>query len=179
MNLGRACCVVVLLVTFGLTACGETKSRTAWGDVVVRVGRTEITEAMLAHWTAIETVLSYEHKAVEPLPKKAYEAVEHHILEILIVDYWTKEEARARGVRATNLEVEQAVHREFPTTTDFDSLLAGTGERPADARFLIEHELLARKLQAAKPESNGLTKNWGAVTSCRAGYVVDGCRQYR
>jgi SurA N-terminal domain len=169
----------VLIAVLGLAGCASTKSRgmNAPGEVVVRVGRTAITKAMLAHWTAVETVLSYEHKAVH-LSRQAYEAVEHHILEILIIDYWTKEEARETGLRATSQEIEQALHREFPTKADFDSLLAGTGERPADKRFLIEYELLTNKLQAKNPQSDGITRNWGALTNCQPGYIVNGCKQY-
>jgi hypothetical protein len=134
--------------------------------------------------------------------KQKYQALQDHMLDILITNYWVSEEAANKGLRVTAKEVQQAFHRQFPTQAKFRKFLAITGERPSDQRLLIKHKLLLEKLQWSVsplrghvgPESeqmadqvdlsidklsDELKRKWTPQTNCRAGYVVSECRQFR
>jgi hypothetical protein len=214
------------------------------GDVA-QVGRHSLSKAALAHWTAIEGVLTYEYKPTRPIPKGAvpdppayrdciaylastsvkqaiagklgaatraqlrkqcresYLAIQHHILEILLTDYWFSEEAAEKGMKVSSAEVEHAIDAEFPSQPAFHKFLHATGERPADKRFLTESLLLLQKLQESvsplrsKPTGEresaemsarvdqayeqldkAMKRKWIPRTNCRPGYVVLECRQY-
>jgi hypothetical protein len=134
--------------------------------------------------------------------KQEYEAVQRHMLDILITNYWVSEEAATKGLKVTAKEVQRALDRQFQTRAKFRKFLAITGERPADQWSIIEHKLLLEKLQWSVsplrghvgPESeqmanqvdlsiaklgDDMKKKWTPQTNCRAGYVVSECRQYR
>lgn len=110
------------------------------------------------------------------------ERVQDHILEILITDDWMHEEAIVRGVRVTRGEVDRVVSGEFASRANFHRFLRLTGEREADERFIVESELLVSRLAVGKPEGSlagEVIARWTPRTSCRPGYVISVCRQYK
>ncbi len=124
------------------------------------------------------------------------ELLEHHMLDILITYYWLSGEAASRGVKVTAAELKQTLARQFPSEAAFHRFLALTGETASDERLLLTKSLLDTKLQQSVMASKGLTskqqqeealikfseefaRRWTARTSCRPGYVVSECRQYK
>jgi hypothetical protein len=119
-------------------------------------------------------------------------------LGILILFDWLNEELADRGGKVTDKEVQQQLsifkHQEFPTEADFYKYLASTGMSVSDMLLLMKNGVLGTKLQQ-KVVAKGLTaqqqgqafakfatefkKKWTAKTSCRPGYVVPGCKQYK
>lgn len=129
------------------------------------------------------------------------QALRHHVLEILLTDYWVAEEARILGIRASAAEVQRALAATFASTAELERFLRYTGARLADERFLIESQLLLARLQArVRPVRLGggretaqmaseidaadgrlaraMKRKWVPQTDCRAGYVVVECRQH-
>jgi len=124
--------------------------------------------------------------------------LQRHILDILLIAYWLKDEASEKGVRITNGEIEQVLHRIFPKRASFRRYLAFTGEHESDERLIIEKDLLdSRLLKLKEAEQAGgrqvtvherqlatieaareFTSKWAARTWCRAGYVVSECKQF-
>jgi hypothetical protein len=125
--------------------------------------------------------------------KQKQEALRHHMLDILITNYWLEGEGAARGIAVSDAEVTQALDRQFPTQAAFRSFLKITGEKASDERALLRASLLATKLQqavaargltAAQQQqalakfTSEFTQKWSARTSCQPGYVVQECKQY-
>lgn len=135
--------------------------------------------------------------------KQKYEAVQRHILDILITDYWVSEEAASKRLKVSAKEVQRALQRQFPSQAKFREYLSITGERPADQRALIKHQLLLKKMQwrvsplrghtVTGPESEQMInavdlslarlgeemrRRWTPRTDCRVGYVVSECSQF-
>ncbi|THD79802.1 MAG: hypothetical protein E7812_08745 [Phenylobacterium sp.] len=127
--------------------------------------------------------------------------MQHHILEILLTDYWTSGEASDKGLKVTAWEIRQVLRREFASRAEFRQFLDLTGERPSDERFLIEDELLLKKfdwlvspLRGRKGPEHGkesaevdeayakfgkaMKRKWILRTNCRTGYVIVICSQY-
>jgi hypothetical protein len=113
--------------------------------------------------------------------EQEHEAVEHHILEILITNVWMHEEAHADDVAVSRGEVEREIRQAFPVKAEFDRFLAVTGESSADARYIMESKLLTIKLQRKRGEglAGQVLARWTPRTSCRAAYVIPGCKQYK
>ncbi len=107
------------------------------------------------------------------------------------------DEAHRRKLGVTAREVEQALEGQenaYTTRSDFAALLKESGRTIADLRFELEAELaftaLRRMLAPDEGETTASshrarggfltrwTSRWKAQTDCRAGYVVDSCRQH-
>jgi hypothetical protein len=121
------------------------------------------------------------------------------VLEILITFDWMNGEIADKGVKVTEKEIqpvfEQFKHSEFPTEEAFHKYLAYTGMSISDVMLLMKNTLLGTKIQQNITVRKGLTaqqkqqaftkfvqeyqKKWTAKTSCRTGYVVPGCKQYK
>lgn len=126
--------------------------------------------------------------------RQKQETLRHHMLDILITNYWLEGEGAARSVTVSDAEVQQALDRQFATPAAFRGFLKITGEKASDERALLRASLMATKLQQAVAAQKGLTaaqqqqalakftseftKKWSARTSCQPGYVVQECRQY-
>lgn len=132
-----------------------------------------------------------------------YRAVEQHILNVLIVFQWNIQEAEADGINPSETEVRKEFTRfsaeKYPKPGELQRLLAYTGERLSDEfmrerQDLIGNGLLERQLatmgidpahftaaqeRAYLAWSNNRIRHWVAKTSCRKGYVVNNCKQYR
>jgi hypothetical protein len=129
---------------------------------------------------------------------KRHTSLQRHVLDILLIYYWLRNEAAERGVEVTSSDVEHVLDRIFPSAAAYHRYLAITGERPADERLIIQKDLLDTKLlqldeakyrqqttaahqseRALVEAAKAFTKKWRARTSCSAGYVVSECEQYR
>jgi hypothetical protein len=224
----------LLVLTFGLSACGNSEQET----IVARVGTDAITLSNLERWTAIEASLAYAERPLGATPKgvvpdppdyvncigylraitkpepgqsaltteklkrlcaEKHERLRRHILDILLIHDWLKNEAAERGVKLTNAERETLLHRVAPTPAALHRYLSNTGERLADLRLIIERDLLDTKLERlmdARIKHDGVTSEhqreralvkaateftnkWASKTYCHAGFVVSECRQYR
>ncbi len=140
------------------------------------------------------------------LCEQEHDALLSQMLERLIAHYWLKEEARRAGVAVSRRELQQALERQFPTTTQLSRFLAFTGLRAADERLIVNDGLLTDKWQRATlpvfarlrrskpPEtlqmvgevdselaklSVSMRKRWTPRTVCSAPHRVLACSEYR
>ena len=121
--------------------------------------------------------------------------LQRHVLDILITNYWLRGEADARGVAVAEGELREAIDRQFPSEEAFRRFLRLTGETASDDMFVVKGDLLTNKLRQLVTSAQGLTseqqqlayarfndafaKRWRAQTTCRQGYVVAECREYK
>ncbi len=196
---------LAVLVSAGLLAagCGGSSSTTstpsvpaspavapvqgtaATADAVAYVSSTPISKASYEHWLAIERALG------------AAGSPSHQALGFLITSQWVLGEAAARHIEVSEAEVKQRyaqlVHESFPKAGSLKKYLAKSGETEADLLARIKVELLASKV-AAKVTSGksssqrtallsafekGFHEHWKAYTDCKAGYVMEDCKQYK
>ena len=146
---------------------------------------TPISKASYQHWLAVETALG------------AAGSPSHQALGFLITSEWVLGEAAARHVEVSEAEVKQRytqlVHESFPKAGSLKKYLAKSGETEADLLARIKVELLASKIAAkvtAGKSSSQRTallsafeknfhEHWKAYTDCKAGYVMEDCKQYK
>jgi hypothetical protein len=123
------------------------------------------------------------------------QAVQGHILEILVTNDWMHEEARRLGVTVPSAEVDHMVSDEFSSRAHFERYLRLTGEHEGDYQWIVESELLVAKLQKQAASKPGLTAEqrgaaeggfggsviarWTPRTSCAPGYVIYVCREFK
>lgn len=122
-----------------------------------------------------------------------YHRLASHVMDLLLTDFWIREQARTAGIGAAAREVNETVSQELPTRQRLRRFLKITGETLSDERFVVESKLLLRKLQlhasigltgeqrerAIGELASQLTRRWRPGTSCRSPYVVVECSQYR
>lgn len=124
-----------------------------------------------------------------------YRVLQRHMLNLLITSYWTSGESAARGVKVSDAEVQTALHRQFPTTSALARYMRFSGASEADERQLLRTNILTTKLQekisggglsGASPHAAALARflqqfprKWKPKTTCRPGYVVAECKEYR
>lgn len=126
--------------------------------------------------------------------RQRYEALQQHVLDILISSVWQNDAGAEQGIGVTDEEARQELERfklrEYPKKGEFQRFLAFSGLSVADELTRIKRNMLATRLQrsVAKKEltvrqqralAEAFARKWTARTSCRAGYVVPGCKQYK
>jgi foldase protein PrsA len=130
--------------------------------------------------------------------RRRYKTLRQYVLEFLIGAEWTLGEGAELGVRPTDAEARQRLKqvnkRYFPREADFKRYLSLTGQTLSDEMFRSKVQLLEVKLpQMIAPKgltaqqqrlayaklSDEYTKKWTARTSCRPGYIVSKCKQYK
>jgi hypothetical protein len=115
----------------------------------------------------------------------------------LITSEWVLREAAARHITVSEAEVKrryaQLVRQSFPKTGSLKKYLAKSGETEADLLARIKVEMLASRIAAqvtahkkASQRAAALRrfernfhKRWKSRTSCKAGYVMEDCKQYK
>jgi hypothetical protein len=117
----------------------------------------------------------------------------NQMLEILITSDWLTQEAASKGVKVSDAEVKRALHKKL-TTAALQKYLTFGGLSEAEEVFLLKRTMLGNTLREAveRPEHSraqrqqafiafyqGLQRKWTAQTTCRPGYVVSQCREYR
>jgi hypothetical protein len=127
-------------------------------------------------------------------------------LNSLIVSYWTIGAGRSLGMKANEAEararLKEVNARSFPSGADFTRYLRLTGQTLADMVFqskvqLFQVKMTAQLYAAVKRLPKGLTthqrrdalakvtngfppnEEWATRTTCRDGYVVSACKQYK
>lgn len=131
--------------------------------------------------------------------RQRYQMLRQTVLSFLITTAWMIGEGADQGLKVTNEEIKQRFEQvkkvEFSTNTEFERHLALTGETVADQLFRSKVKLLTAKIEQKLVYKKGLTtqqqrlalaefvhqfpKKWAARTSCRPGYVVPNCKQYK
>ncbi len=125
-----------------------------------------------------------------------YELLRRQTIEYLINSYGEIEEAAEVGVKANRHEVEESFDqlkaRDFPREAEMQHYLSSRDWSLADELFLVKRNILGPKM-LAKVERKLGTGGEAAVekfykedaakltaeTTCRAGYVVEGCSEYK
>lgn len=120
---------------------------------------------------------------------------------------WTIGAGMKAGLKATDAEVRQRLERTtktyYPKRTDFTRYLRLTGQTMSDVLFrakvqVFEVKLVALRTELEKSVPKGLSpqqlqktpfgkfvqdlppsKAWAARTTCRRGYVVSACKEYK
>jgi hypothetical protein len=122
-----------------------------------------------------------------------YESIRRHMLTILVTFQWLSREAAHQGIRLTNAEVEREVARyegeQFHSDAAFKAFLRYSGETLADELLVSRMDELGTRLQQKVVAERGVAgarkfftefpRRWKRVTSCRSGYVIPNCREYK
>ncbi len=131
--------------------------------------------------------------------RQRYQTLRQAALSFLINAEWVIDEGAEQGLKATDEEIRQRFEQVkkllFPTEAEFQKYLAITGETVSDQLFRSKVKVLSSKIEQKFIDKKGLTaqqqelayakfykefpKKWIARTSCRAGYVMVDCRQYK
>lgn len=130
--------------------------------------------------------------------RATYESIRRRILTFLIEGYWLRGEAAERHVSLTPREVHSFFEAErrahYPTPAAFRRLQEASHQSLADLEFAVKTRMLSSRLlrdfatrhprerseQATIAAFNSsIRSRWAPRTSCRPGYVVPYCRQYR
>ena len=118
-------------------------------------------------------------------------------ISFLITSRWMIDEAHRLKLGVTTADVDQALKEEeggYTSRSELTALLKEAGRSTADLRFEVETELAFTALRRMLASKEGATtplirsarsaflaqwtSRWKAQTDCRAGYVVDSCRQH-
>jgi len=127
-----------------------------------------------------------------------YQILRQQVLSSLITAEWLISEGQALGMKASSTEIkhksEQIRKSEFSSEAAFRKYLAYTGETLSDQLFRARVKAVSAKIEERLTHegstsqsqqrifstfSEQFPKKWAARTSCRPGYVVANCRQYR
>jgi Raf kinase inhibitor-like YbhB/YbcL family protein len=178
-----------------VTAAGQSASaapvaQTSAGPVVATVQQTPVTKASFEHWMSTTAAISHStaHGA----------ALKNQVLGFLITSQWVLAEAAHLGINASEAEVRQRLHqdtaKQFPKAAQLKHYLASVGETEADLLMRVKGELLDAKIaqhvtagKTASTEPHLLLSDfqksfearWRAHTSCRPGYVMEDCSEYK
>ncbi len=120
--------------------------------------------------------------------QKLYQAVKQQALSLLVSSYESIEFDAAHGIRVTDKEIKQHLERvkaeRFPKEGELQQYLANRSRTLSDELFLMKINLLTQKIsqkvtigreQFIKLAEEAKTFR----ASCRTGYVVENCRQYK
>jgi hypothetical protein len=139
-------------------------------------------------------------KAHRPIPAPAqlltkcrqlYQALKDQALEFLIESQWIIGLAGEEGFTVNDQEVaslfKETVAQETPKGSEFKRFLADNRRSLADELFIVKLDVLREKRStrlrdAGRKALVALTQagvRWTAKTSCRPGYVVNHCKQYK
>jgi foldase protein PrsA len=132
--------------------------------------------------------------------ERSYQTVQQHVLNVLIVFDWQIEEAAHQHLKLTDAEVKQQykrfIHERFPNQGELQRYLTNTGESLSDELLRMKIDLIGTKLtdkalaklggintpqqqQAFASSTTEYIKRWVAKTTCRPGYIVSNCKQYK
>jgi hypothetical protein len=118
------------------------------------------------------------------------QAMKLQAVGFLVESQWIIALAADEGVKASDQEVKQLFSRiraEYPTQAAFQQFLGRNRRSLADELFVVKLDVLREKLSkkltaGGKPMLAKLTddgQRWTEKTSCRAGYVVAHCKQFK
>jgi phosphatidylethanolamine-binding protein (PEBP) family uncharacterized protein len=166
-------------------AAAITKGSTSGVDAVAFVYRTPIAKASYEHWLSVEKALG-----VTDNPG-------HQALGFLITSDWVLAEAAARGISVSEAEVKrrlaQLERQNFPKAGSLQRFLARSHETGADLLARVKVEMLQSRTAAQVTAGKGASqrkallasfqqafqRHWKSYTTCRAGYVMEDCSEYK
>jgi hypothetical protein len=129
-----------------------------------------------------------------------YRSVQMGMLNVLIGFQWELQEGKASGVNPSEAEVREEYarysRRHFPNRGEQQRHLADTGESVGDELLRMRTDMISGRIFSKEKRRFGgiatkaqlrayatwavaTEKHWVARTSCRAGYVVEDCKQYK
>ncbi len=167
----------------------------ASGGAIATVDGAPIAKATFAHWLAVTTALGGAggHGA-----GSSTATLRDQTLGFLITAQWVLAEAAAQKLdvseAAAQKRLQEIQRKQFKRPAELHAYLAKAGETPADLLLRVKLELLesaiSRRASAAKRTATEkqaalaalqqeFQKKWKAKTSCRAGYVMEDCREYK
>jgi len=130
--------------------------------------------------------------SLKKLCEQRYEELRQQVLGSLISGEWLIGEGETLGLTATQKAIEQRMERArrngYHSEAEFQRDLSLAGETVADQLFrskikvfseAIERRYTSKGAPALQALISGLPKRWAAKTSCRPGYIVPNCRQYK
>lgn len=157
----------------------------ASADAVASVSGVPIARAGYEHWLAVERALGGSSNPG------------HEALAFLITSQWVLSEAAARKISVSEAEVKQRLakvkRQSFPKASSFARFLSTSGETEADLLARVKVELLQERIAAqVGVGKNGsqrsatlaaferaVQQHWKAQTTCKPGYVMEDCVEYR
>lgn len=158
------------------------------------VAGTPIAKAALAHWTSVTAAL--DHSKLRAAD--AASGLRDGVLGFLISERWVNDEAARLGVAVSAAEarrrVEQVTAKQFPKAGALQRFLAGSGgETISDLRERARLELLEGKISRRELDGKsgaagdallnrfrvGFERRWRGRTTCRPGYVMEDCSEYK
>ncbi len=124
--------------------------------------------------------------------QELYRALRLQATAYLINVTWVTDVYAEDGVRASSQDIQRALARDKATHYSepgaFERYLAGTRRSLADELIVVKLNVLSEKIQQ-KVRAEGLQRvthdlseaalRWTAKTSCRPGYVVPHCKQFK
>jgi phosphatidylethanolamine-binding protein (PEBP) family uncharacterized protein len=162
-------------------------------EAVAVVAGTPIAKSELDHWTAVTVALSGS-RLKRGAPSTA---LKDQALGFLITSKWVLGEAAAMGVAVSAAEASQRLDqlqaKQFPTVSALKKFYGTSGETRANLLERTKVEMLeskiAQRVMAGKTGAAGnalldrfrtsFEARWRGRTSCRAGYVMEDCRDYK
>jgi hypothetical protein len=141
--------------------------------------------------------------SVEGLCHNLHQALQRQALAYLINGLWIEEQAAEQGIKVTTQEVVQSFKnvnaKEHPSQAALQSFLAGREWSLSDYLYLLRRDRLMAKLGAKREQLARSTikghaeaveraiieldveesKKWPRRTSCRPGYVIPLCKQFK
>jgi Raf kinase inhibitor-like YbhB/YbcL family protein len=184
----------VATVTTTVTQASGSQAPSAGGEAVAMVDQTPIAKATFDHWMAVTAALSHSTTRAPA----AYTARRNQVLGYLITSQWVLDEAAHLGVSASEAQVHRRLAqfraKQFPKASEFAKYLASVGESEADLLQRTKAELLESKISqrvtAAKTAGTDVSTalstfqssfyaRWKQRTSCKVGYVMEDCREYK
>jgi hypothetical protein len=130
--------------------------------------------------------------------RKIYEGIQARVLNFLVTGYWLRGEAAEMHASVSQAEVHRKFkeyrQEDFPTPAAFQRLEEASHQSVRDLEFAVETRMLSTRLleRFTRRVGNGKTEQatitafnryiasrWLPRTSCKPGYVVKDCKQYR
>jgi hypothetical protein len=146
-------------------------------------------------------LVGHPQEGVKPTREEArvkcateYKNYKETILGVLIDYYWSTGEGAAKGVRVSDAEVARFIKRAYPHPGELATYLKVTHESLDDERLNVRGKLMGEKLVARASQNahsqaerlRAITKyvkdeeaKWRPRTSCKPGYVVSRCKEFR
>lgn len=169
----------------GIVQPGASTQSSRTTDAVATVDGTPIAKASYEHWLAVDRALGVAHSP------------QHHALGFLITSSWILGEAAKRHISVRNGEVHKRLAnleaKSFPKAGATRAYLRRSHQTTADLQARVKVELLqgriAEEVTKGKPKTQHeavlaaferhFAAHWKALTSCKPGYVMEDCKEYK
>jgi foldase protein PrsA len=147
--------LLICLVLLGISAVISSAGGVDDDDVATVEDAGDIPKTEFNHWFAIiasQPQPGQKKKAVPPKPgTKEYDTIKQQVMSFLVSSKWIEGEAKARGVSATDEEVQrqfkQVKDQSFPNEKAYQRLLKRSGQSEQDLLFRVKSDVLANKVR--------------------------------